>query len=291
MNAFWLIALGIALTSVASKDIVFDYHSKYHSVKWRQKPLDKLLERLQLEILFGTAGARYIAAGLIYFYVAASALILTVLFKWEMTNVARVTIFAVWLLLPAALLEFQVQKVSDRVEQSMLGFLQSVHAGLLQTGDIIAALKYAESLIKDRYVIRLISRFNYSIQKGLSPEIAFEQLRRGSYHDYFSYVILNVEQVYQRRGDVIGVIQAIQLEHTAIQIELNKRRVELKQEKQMVVACMCVFLGVIIKVYREENYIWLFYRQHTLSGIVLAIALLAATVTLYVLVKGDRLKY
>ncbi|MBS7526548.1 hypothetical protein KHM83_07660 [Fusibacter paucivorans] len=290
-NALWLIAVGWIVVDLGDEKVQYDYHLQYHSIKWHQKYIHKLIEGLQLEILFGTKAAYAIQEGIGYLYAALLALVLALLASWHAPLFTSGIALAAWLILPVIIIEFLIQKVSDGVDQSLLGLLQSIHAGLLQTGDIISALKYAETLVKDRYLIRLLNRFNYSIQKGLSPEIAFEQLRQGAHHDYFAYVILNIEQVYQRRGDVISIIQALQVEHTAIQIELNKRQIELKREKMMVTICMCVFLGVIIEVIREESYIWLFYHQHTLAGYVFAVTVFAVILTLFVLIKGDQLKY
>jgi|GEM_PF-2521811 len=264
------------------------FHSTYQSMQTHQKKVGSWLSNLQLDILFGTQVKIETWLSLYVFYIT---IILVIVLQWFMNDMWAIAISLLAILMPIMLLEYQMGVVRKHIDQQFMALMHALYAGLLQSEDVLHALVYAEEMIDDKYLKRLLKRFNQCLKMGLRSDLAFEQFRKGVFHDYMSYVLTNIEQVYNRRGNVLRLIENLQSEYTAIQIEINKRNLELKQERTLVVICLCVLLGVCITVKREANYIWLFYQNHHLESIVLITLAVTVFVTLFILIKSDRLRY
>lgn len=200
-------------------------------------------------------------------------------------------IMTIIVMIPLGHMIWRLGKLTDQLESHMLSFMQNLHAGFLQSGEMIQALKYCSDHSNSEYIKRLLERFLYNILKGMSPNLAFEQLRTDSHHDYFAYVILNLEQIYHRRGKVLELIQNLQNEYTAIKIELNKRHVELRQEKAFVIICTSIFWGVWYYMFYSNSYLWAFYMDNELYIYVFATLVATLAVTVFMIVKSNHLKY
>jgi len=264
------------------------FHSTYQSMQTQENKFSQWLSSIQLDILFGTKIRIEIILSLYMFYITV---IFMVILQWLTHDVWLIFACFLFMLIPLLALEYQMGCVRKHIDQQFMALMHALYAGLLQSEDVLHALIYAEKMIEDKYLNRLLKRFNQCVKMGLRSDIAFEQFRKGTFHAYMSYVLINIEQVYNRRGNILHLIENLQVEYTAIQIEINKRKLELKQERMLVVICLCVMLGVCITVKREANYIWLFYQNHHLESVVIMTIAVTVFVTLFILIKSDRLRY
>jgi len=254
----------------------------------QENKFSRWLSSIQLDILLGTKVKIETYLSLYLFYVTV---IFVIILQWFTHDIWLIFVCLLFMLIPIMILEYQMGSVRKHIDQQFMALMHAMYAGLLQSEDVLQALMYAEEMIEDKYLNRLLRRFNQCIKMGLRSDLAFEQFKKGTCHAYMSYVLTNIEQVYNRRGNILRLIENLQVEYTAIQIEINKRKLELKQERMLVVICLCVMLGVCITVKREANYIWLFYQNHHLESVVIMTVAVTVFITLFILIKSDRLRY
>ncbi len=193
--------------------------------------------------------------------------------------------------LPYIMLEFSLSKVEYEIDGDILGFLQSISASLHQTEDLIKALKYAEKMIQNRYIKNLLTTFNTSIQSGLDEKLAFQYLYKFSSHDYLKYIVLNLEQVYFRRGNLIKLISGLEQEYTAIQVEINKRKIELKQDRVLTLLSLLIVLLTAYKVVNSNDYIMNYYLTTNIGKTLLGLMSIAYVLGIILVVKATQIKY
>ena len=225
---------------------------------------------------------------LLIFYMASF------MFNISNFNAYRYFFFGLYVLMALAPIfnfNYRKNKVSTHIEQNILSFLQLLYAGYLQSGDVLQAIQYCSQHVSNPILKERLVQFNFNIQKGLNPSVAFEQLRNNSMHDYFAYIILNIEQSYERRGNTLELIHGLQMEYSSIRIELNKRQIELKQERTLLMICTIVFWGVWYYMYKTNSYLWSFYTDNHLAVYIVATLITTFAITLFILFKGDKLKY
>ncbi|MBF4695464.1 hypothetical protein [Fusibacter ferrireducens] len=193
--------------------------------------------------------------------------------------------------LPYFILEISLGKVEYEIDGELLGFLQSISASLHQTEDLIKALKYAEKMAQNRYIKNLLVTFNTSIQSGLDEKLAFQYFYKFAGHDYLKYIVLNLEQVYFRRGNLIKLISGLEQEYTAIQVEINKRKIELKQDRILTLASMLIVLMTAYKIVNSNDYIKLYYLTSDIGKMLLGIMGISYVLGIILVVKATQIKY
>lgn len=260
----------------------------FQSIKPSESYVLGFFRRIPFDIIFGINWSH---ESIFLAYLVFLLFMLWIIMQFCLHSLLFILTGVILCLMPLVILENGFSRARHHIDNNFLGLMHALHAGLLNTEDVIGALDHAEMIVEDIYITRMLRKFNKCIKMGLSEHKAFEQLREDSCHVYLSYVFMNIEQVYQRRGNIIRLIENLQLEYTAIQIEINKRKVELRQEKMFVVICLCMMLGVVIGVQWESNYIWEFYQTHHLEGFLTVTIITTVLLTLYVLVKSDHLRY
>ncbi len=195
------------------------------------------------------------------------------------------------LLVPYLVLEFKLLQIEYGIDGEILTFLQYVNASLQQSEDLIKALKYAERMTKNTYLRNLLRLFNKSIQAGLDERLAFQQFYRLSGHDYMRYVVLNFEQVYFRRGNLLKLVSGLEQEYTAIQVEINKRKIELKQDR----AIAMISLGIVVltarKVMTDNDYILSFYLTSGAGKTLVAMMVLIFILGIIIVIRATQIKY
>ncbi|WP_175438364.1 hypothetical protein [Fusibacter sp. 3D3] len=192
---------------------------------------------------------------------------------------------------PYFILEFSLSKVEHEIDGDILGFLQSINAALYQTEDLIKALKYAEKMTQNRYLKNLLITFNGSIQSGLDERLAFQYFYRFSGHDYLKYIVLNLEQVYFRRGNLIKLISGLEQEYTAIQVEINKRKIELKQDRMLTLISMLIVLLTAYKIVNSNDYIMAYYLTTAMGRTLLGLMSIAYVLGILIVIKATQVKY
>lgn len=193
--------------------------------------------------------------------------------------------------IPYFILEISLGKVEYEIDGELLGFLQSINASLHQTEDLIKALKYAEKMVQNRYIKNLLVTFNTSIQSGLDEKLAFQYFYKFSGHDYLKYIVLNLEQVYFRRGNLIKLISGLEQEYTAIQVEINKRKIELKQDRILTLMSMLIVLLTAYKIVNSNDYIKTYYMTSNIGKMLLGLMGIAYVLGIILVIKATQIKY
>jgi len=264
---------------------------RYQSLKEKDRIYNRWSSRYQLDVLYGLSSEKWQFEIFFQLYICYLAIGYAFMIFIITSPVYMIIAGLILTFLPIFILEIQIERVVQSIDKDYLNFLQAVHASILDTEDIIVALKKAEKLIDNKYLKRMLVQFNSSIKIGLNPTIAFEILINSSQHTYLKYTLINLEQLFERRGSVDNLISDLEHEYTSVQIELNKRRIELKRERRMVVFILVLTVGICRKVLTDYNYIWSFYVQRGWDTMVYLIIGLAIFLTIFVLIRSARLKY
>ncbi len=208
----------------------------------------------------------------IWFFVSATIALITF-----GTSLRALLLFVFLVSVPFAYLEMRIHHIVSQIDKDLLDFFTTINANLIQSQDLIKALVYAQAQVDNPYILKGIVRFNVTIKAGLSPDIAFSMLHESTIHPYLKYVYLNIEQAHLKRGDVIKLMGALEEEYSLIQVERNKRQIELSQYRKFTWISLGIVLLTALKVIRSQDYILNYYRQNDVGGIV-ALLLFCLTV-------------
>lgn len=257
----WLILINILITAIISWHL---YHRmafervqiRSHEMKSYKTP-KKISSKIEQRYIVQTFFESYIQIdelGLLYLIWCVLCLSLAAIFSGFISLGL--------ILLPIVLLEYRLDKIDLSIDRSLLQLLSQVNARLAQSEDLMAALSASQNHIDNPYIKKTLIKFNQSIRLGLSPQQAFQSIQATIHNDYFKYVFLNIEQVYLRRGNVSELMRAIENEYTSIQIEVNKRKLELTQEKHLTLLSVVMLLFITLKIMNDQDYIRHYLSTH-----------------------------
>ena len=186
---------------------------------------------------------------------------------WCMLCLSLATIFSglisiLLIVFPILVLEYRLEKIDLSIDRSLIQLLSQINARLAQSEDLIAALSASQNHMDNPYIRKTLIKFNQSIRLGLSPIQAFQSVQATIHNDYFKYVFLNIEQVYLRRGNVSDLMRAIENEYTSIQIEVNKRKIELTHEKHLTLLSIALLIFITLKIMNDQDYIKQYLSDH-----------------------------
>lgn len=187
---------------------------------------------------------------------------------WCLLSLSLAMVFSslislVLILLPIVILEYRLEKIDLSIDRSLFQLLSQVNARLAQSEDLIAALRATQNNVDNHYIKKTLIKFNQSIQLGLLPQQAFQSVQKSIHNEYFRYIFLNIEQVYLRRGNVPELMRAIENEFTSIQIEVNKRKLELTHEKHLTLFSIVLLIFITLKIMSDQDYIMDYLSNHT----------------------------
>lgn len=229
----------------------------------------------------------------VYFECALLYVILTdFAFYWlRLPLIFKVILLLINTGLPFILLEMGLAHIEKSLDGELLGFLQSLNASLHQTEDLIKALKYSEKAVQNKYLKDLLSNFNGSIFSGLDERIAFQHFQRFAGHDYLRYIVLNLEQVYFRRGNLVKLVSGLEQEYTAIQVEMNKRKIELRQDRALTIGSMLLVLLTAYMVVKANDYIMIYYLMTSTGKSLLCLLGVAYVLGIFIVIRAAHIKY
>lgn len=193
--------------------------------------------------------------------------------------------------LPFIILEIGLAHIEKAIDGELLGFLQSLNASLHQTEDLIKALKYSEKTVQNKYLKELLSNFNGSIYSGLDEKVAFQHFHRFAGHDYLKYIVLNLEQVYFRRGNLVKLVSGLEQEYTAIQVEMNKRKIELRQDRALTIGSMLLVLLTAYMVVKANDYIMTYYLLTSTGKSLLCLLGIAYALGIFIVIRAAHIRY
>lgn len=258
------------------------------SIKHQKTLLGKLKARYPLDIMYGQKRSdKMIVSYFLYYLFFVSVIIGT----RPITVIVKAILIAILVSIPFIVMEIWRQRCIHSIDQEMLNFLQTLSLNFQIEEDVLKALDKTQSLTTNPYIKRLLMRFNLHVKKGLSVEQAFIYLQKDALHTYLNYIFVNLEETYSRRGDVLKLITHIELEYTAIQIEINKRRIELKQERVMMAIMLVVLTLIGYAVFQSHDYLRDFYVKYQWIDEIVLIWLTTLIVSILVYMKGHNVDY
>ncbi|MCD4714618.1 MAG: hypothetical protein K8R73_15140 [Clostridiales bacterium] len=190
--------------------------------------------------------------------------------------------------MPAVLLEWRLEWIDNNIDRTLFTFLSKANACLIQNEDLINALLEVERSITNVYIRKGLKVFNTAIRAGVSSEVAFKMLLDSTHHDYLRYIYLNLEQVHLRQGDVIELLKALENEYTAIQIELNKRKIELQHDRNLTLFSFVLVVLTAMRIIKTHDYIVTFYMSTALGQVLSFMLVLSMGIGLGIVIIASR---
>lgn len=190
--------------------------------------------------------------------------------------------------LPAVALEWRLEWIDNNIDKTLFAFLSKANACLIQNEDLINALLEVERSNTNVYIGKGLKVFNTAVRAGVSSEVAFSMLLDATHHDYLRYVYLNVEQVHLRQGDVVELLRALENEYTAIQIELNKRKIELQHDRNLTLFSFVLVVLTAMRIIKTHDYIITFYLNSALGQVLSFMLVLSMGVGLGIVIVASR---
>jgi hypothetical protein len=190
--------------------------------------------------------------------------------------------------LPAVLLEWRLEWIDNNIDKTLFAFLSKANACLIQNEDLINALLEVERSNTNVYIRKGLKVFNTAIRAGVSSEVAFTMLLDATHHDYLRYIYLNVEQVHLRQGDVVELLRALENEYTAIQIELNKRKIELQHDRNLTLFSFVLVVLTALRIIKTHDYIITFYLNSALGQVLSFMLVLSMGIGLGIVIIASR---
>lgn len=227
------------------------------------KPRVNFISKLETRYLLQTQLNQYMDLKIffgIYAVWCAVALVLVILIK--VSPIPSVLILLASAGTPILLLEKYISWVDIKIDQGIFELLTQINAHLVKNEDILVALKDAQVRIRNKYVLFIIERFNHMIKVGIPPAQVFKSIQPSVHNDYMKYVLINIEVVLNRRGNIPALMKALESEFTSIQIEVNKRKVELEYEKNMTMFSILLVVLTVIKIIDDHDYILTYFQRN-----------------------------
>ncbi|GAB6107476.1 hypothetical protein [Fusibacter bizertensis] len=252
------------MTNYIDKQEITSYSKKIHSFTKSRRWIDFLQHRYVEQLLL----SEYIhIKEMLVYYAVFIFIVLSLKFLTEAPNLIVNLLILIVLVLPIAALE-QYRKIIDRrIDKGIFQLLTQINARLIKSEDILKAISESEKALSNKPILYLVKQFNQTIKVGLPPELAFEKLQNQSLNEYFCYLFTNINLVYQRRGNVIDLIKALENEYTSIQIEINKRKTELEHDRNMIGLSLLIVFFITYKITIDNDYIITFYKAHNGIGV------------------------
>lgn len=212
---------------------------------------------------------------------------LTAVFLRGLLHTSAWALVFAWLL-PIGILEYLRDRAESAIDGGIIPFMTHLNARLAHTGDLLAAMDAARRATDTPYIGYSLNAFHRGVQMGLDPIQAFARIQDEIHHPYLSYVFVNIEQGYRRRAHIEALMQALLNEYIAIQVELNKRKIELRHERRLTAISLILVLGTGLKMLGDHGDMLVFFRDHpVLLGILGAIAGVGAIIFIRALAHGE----
>lgn len=170
---------------------------------------------------------------------------------------------------PVLFLELLCKKMDISIDHGIFNLLTQLNANLMKSEDILQALDEVTQTLSNKHIQKIVMAFNQTIHMGGSPALAFETIKSAIDNEYLKYIFINIEIVYTRRGNVLELMRSLENEYTSIQVEINRRKVTLEQEKNMTVLSIFMVSLIALKVVKDNSYIFQFYQSHVILGMIL----------------------
>jgi hypothetical protein len=265
----------------------YEVLSKYYSLIIPQN----LFERLYRRYFRQTYLSRYVTQAQIK--VATIAYLMAFLIFWMASpwqSALKIGVVLTGIFLPFAVLELRLEHIERKIDAGLFSFLSKLNARLIQNQDLMQVLQLVESEIGNPYIETGIHHFNRSVRAGLSPEIAFDLLKGDVHHEHLRYIYLNIEQAYLKRGDVSALMRALENEYTSIQVELNKRKIELQTERNFVFLSLLFVGASAVGIARSNDFILQYYRTNAVGQAVMIWLILGIFLGLFLLIYASKVR-
>lgn len=204
----------------------------------------------------------------------------------EMAFAVKAVLIVLLVIMPFIIIDLRAYQIEREIDQALFGFMARLSAQLIYKQDFIEALKSVEHKVKCKFIHSGLRRFNAAIRAGLTPETAFGNLLAQTHHRYLRYLYVNIEQSYLRRGDVVSLMSALEEEFTSVQVERNKRKIELYHYRNATLFGIgFVVLSAVLIIQHERQFLN-YYLKYPFYCIVLG---LGFSIGLYDVFSAQRL--
>jgi len=231
-----------------------------HSYKPKLK-LEDVLERRYIKqtFLMDKVTLREMAL----YYLLWSTCFSLFLLYFNLNGVIFFILLMVGLMIPVIIIENYIQAIDLSIDKGLFNLLTQINGQLVKSEDILKALQESQNKVENKYIAKILVEFNQYIKFGITPTLAFSRIRLIVNNEYLRYLFLNIEIVYSRRGNVVELMKALENEFTSIQIEINKRKVELSHERKMTAFSLMLLILTTLKIIKDNDYILTYYQSHT----------------------------
>lgn len=266
------------------------YNTSVYAVKSFQKPLSiwqQIVKRYrhQAHLPVYLTEMDWIAIGVIY-CVSVCLITLWMPIFWVLKVGISFLLFSV----PILALEFRIEFIEHTIDKSLFSFLSHMNACLAHRASLTDVLLDVEMKLDNLYIKEGLRRFNRSVRSGMQPERAFQILNESTTHAYLRYIYLNMEQIHQKNGDMQALMHALECEHADIQVAFNKRKIELKHDRNMTLFSFLLVLLTVLKIGSANDYIKMFYTSTMLGKQVSVILMIGLLAGLGIILSASRIK-
>lgn len=126
---------------------------------------------------------------------------------------------------------FFLNKQKD-IENGMVNFLSTLSARLSIDDDIVSAIENSIPYITSKHIKASLIDFSNTVRLSCGTDLAFEKMSHVD-HAYFRYVFLNLQQLMDSWGNPRDLVRELEAEYISVQVEVNKGRAELQNDKIM----------------------------------------------------------
>ena len=265
---FWI---GLKILKINRFTKHFRLYDEFHSFK-RKKSLFEKIQNRYLDQTF--LNERFNITEILTGYFIWSILSITICLSFLDQSISKYLMILLLVVLPIFCMEKYLKIVDLSIDKGIFNLLTQINARLIKSEDIIVVLHESQSIIENKYILKIIQQFNQSIKMGISPIQAFQNVQNSTRNEYLKYIFLNIEIVFHRRGSITDLMRAIENEFTSIQVEINRRKVELEHERNLMFFSLFLVVFIMLKVINDNDYILGFFLLHYGFFIVLALIFL-----------------
>lgn len=228
------------------------------------KPRVHFIDRLESRYLVQTQLDRFISFETFkHACMVWLAIVLVFVILVPMDFLLSLIMVILFMSLPFLLIEKYLKWVDIKIDQGIFELLNQINARLIKNDDVLAAIRDAQEVVKNKHVLCIVEKFNQMIKVGIPTSQAFKIIQTSIHNDYLKYVFINIEIVLSRRGNVPALMKALENEFTSIQIEVNKRKVELEYEKNMMLFSILLVALTVYKIVSDHDYILQYFQKNS----------------------------
>lgn len=170
--------------------------------------------------------------------------------------------------IPFAYIYFKRWLEDRDIERGMISFLNSVNSRLMVDDNILKALYNSIETTNSVHIRSKVKAFCEIMLHSGNKAKAFEGIAN-TRNKYFNYIFINIEQVMDNWGDCVELMRELENEFITVQVELNKGRVELQNDKMLTVFGLGIAAMTGVNIILEDSGIQAYYAKRPFLALIL----------------------